>query len=71
MVRTQGTINDTIFNTSNEREIATVIALDESANFDSLHHETLLRKMQLYGIDETQNLLDKGLPQLKNPVCNY
>ena len=43
-------VSDTTFQASDEKEIAAVIAVDESAAFDSLSHQILLNKLQLYGM---------------------
>ena len=45
-------LSDTIFQATEEKEIATAIAIDESAAFDCVSYEILENKMRLYNFDE-------------------
>ena len=46
------TLSDTIFQASEDREIATAIAIDESAAFDCISFKILTDKMKLYNFDD-------------------
>ena len=45
-------ISDAIFNGCDANKISTLITLDQSAAFDVLRHQTLLRKLSLYNFGE-------------------
>ena len=43
---------DEIFTASEEREIASIIAVDESSAFDSINHDILIQKLRMYKLHE-------------------
>ena len=45
-------VSDTIFQASDDTEIAASLAVDESAAFDSLHHRIILDKMKFYRLHQ-------------------
>ena len=45
------TLNDHVFRSMDQREITLLCLLDCSRCFDCIPHETLLRKLELYGVD--------------------
>ena len=43
---------DEIFAASEEKEIASIIAVDESSAFDSINHEILIQKLKIYRLHD-------------------
>ena len=48
-------LSDTIFQATEDKEIATAIAIDESAAFDCVAFQILTDKMKLYNFDDNTN----------------
>ena len=46
-------LSNDMFESCNQNKIATSITIDQSAAFDVLKHQTLLRKLELYGFSES------------------
>ena len=46
-------LSNDMFESCNQNKIATSITIDQSAAFDVLQHQTLLRKLVLYGFSES------------------
>ena len=45
-------LSDKLFEAAEEKQIAAALSIDQSAAFDSLCHETLQRKIKVYGLSE-------------------
>ena len=44
-------LSDQLYEAAETKQIGTAMSIDQSSAFDSIKHETLLRKMRLYGLD--------------------
>ena len=53
-------VTDTAITASDEKKIATTIAIDESAAFDSINHDILLNKLGLYKLNQNSMELLKS-----------
>ena len=51
-VSTLASIMDDLYRAAEDKLISEIMAVDQSAAFDCIHHPTLLRKLRLYKLDE-------------------
>ena len=50
---TLAAITDELYNATEARKISQIMTVDQSSAFDCINHETLMRKMRLYNMDDT------------------
>ena len=53
---------DQIFETGDKNQVSTIMAINQSAAFDSIEHKILLEKLKIYNFDEhTRNWVEDYL----------